>query len=797
MILKSFLLKIFILLAIGAFAQPTTKRFWLGATSGANFSSNTSWSASSGGAPTSYVSNVNTHYTFDGAGTPGLTYTINADDLNIGYITVTNNTTVILQRGTSSGTTNINTSGIDIDAGSKLVWQNTGTGGTLALIYQTTYTNGFIDGELEVLSGAARANFNPSGISTGFTNIVSSTGVIRLTGTVATNSSTITSTPTTLNLQANSNVYINQNGGASFTANCSPTSTIHITGPNQTNSTAGRLSSSLAAGNIIVNIPNNTVNVPLFFGGGWSTNNITIENAGTGKVGFYNSGTASSGTISGNLTLSSMGGTTSPYFQYLLTGSTTTNTLVNILGNLDVQAGTTLDLGTNGTGSALGQLGVRGNVTVAGTLTETGGSSATSGYPITLNGTATSQNINFTGATLNNDVSIVLNNPLGFDMTGDLTMSSSANSRFTFSNGILNGAGTLTALSNATTAITGGSPTSFFNGGKIRRSMDAAGSTYFFAVGKANKFAPVKIFPTTANPSDFTVEYFSNQFTTLTCTNTALTASYQEYWNINRNAGADPVDLSLLTINKAGSGMIDPNNQAYQVGRYNGATWDDFPNGSTNSTYLTTGLEVTTSAYAGAFSPFTIVAPLTSLPVTLARFTGQVTGATNTLDWTTATEANNAKFIVERSVNGTSFNPIGEVASRATNGNSNVSINYSFVDVNPVSGKSFYRLRQVDRGGAEKLSHIVTLRRGGGKLEITDVRPNPTSNFVYFNLLGENNTSKLLVVRDMNGKEVLRKQYNNAGSNSLNLANLSSGIYTLEAIDNKTAERAIYKIVKQ
>lgn len=183
------------------------------------------------------------------------------------------------------------------------------------------------------------------------------------------------------------------------------------------------------------------------------------------------------------------------------------------------------------------------------------------------------------------------------------------------------------------------------------------------------------------------------------------------------------------------------------------------------------------------------------VPITLTDFRGAVTGNTNTLYWTTQQEQNNNKFVVERSLDGRSFEVIGETLTRALNGNSSTPLNYSFVDASPVNGKTYYRLRIVDRNDRQAFSPIVTLLRGKGQFEIVDVRPNPTTGNVYFNLVGSSGGTTV-VVRSMNGVEVMRKQFTQPSNFSINMSALANGLYILEATD-RNGEKATFKITKQ
>jgi hypothetical protein len=76
------------------------------------------------------------------------------------------------------------------------------------------------------------------------------------------------------------------------------------------------------------------------------------------------------------------------------------------------------------------------------------------------------------------------------------------------------------------------------------------------------------------------------------------------------------------------------------------------------------------------------------------------------LDWQTSTESNSSHFIVERSADGAEWEAIGTVKAA---GNSTQSMNYTFEDGLPISGKSMYRLQQMDLDGSFRLSGTETV----------------------------------------------------------------------------------------
>ncbi len=102
-----------------------------------------------------------------------------------------------------------------------------------------------------------------------------------------------------------------------------------------------------------------------------------------------------------------------------------------------------------------------------------------------------------------------------------------------------------------------------------------------------------------------------------------------------------------------------------------------------------------------AFEPLPI-----SLPVELLNFTGREDGKGVSLQWQTAVELNNDFFEVQHSPTGElgSFQVVGSVSGH---GDSDEIIAYQLYHENPVQGFNYYRLRQVDYGGAFEFSPTI------------------------------------------------------------------------------------------
>ncbi len=266
-------------------------------------------------------------------------------------------------------------------------------------------------------------------------------------------------------------------------------------------------------------------------------------------------------------------------------------------------------------------------------------------------------------------------------------------------------------------------------------------------------------------------------------------------WTIERLSGAGGTYTAIVDATGFMGTVGIPVTDLSKIALIKKTTAGDWVAGADGTATTPTNLNALTRTGCTAFSVFGLGGTLVGLPIKLDNVKATITGATNTVSWTTQTEANSNKFVVQRSTTGNDFTAIGEVATRAINGNSTAALNYSFVDVNPVQGKQYYRLQMVENDGKITYSPTVSLRRGGGKLEIVDVRPNPTTGIVYFNVLGVSNNVNV-AVRSLNGQTVIAKGLTNSNGFNIDLTALQTGMYILEVTDVKTNEKANYKVIK-
>ncbi|WP_460614951.1 PA14 domain-containing protein [Hymenobacter seoulensis] len=187
---------------------------------------------------------------------------------------------------------------------------------------------------------------------------------------------------------------------------------------------------------------------------------------------------------------------------------------------------------------------------------------------------------------------------------------------------------------------------------------------------------------------------------------------------------------------------------------------------------------------AGRLCTSTSNAPL---PVTLTRFGAQAEAAGVAIRWETAQEVNSAAFVVERSVNGQVFEPVGEVAAA---GNSQRQQVYSFLDRTPFAGLSYYRLRQVDLDGSARFSEVVSVRKEGAanagmRLALF---PNPTPDGACTIRLEQPTAEAAeLQVLDLTGRVVYAQKLPASSSteHTLRPGQLAPGVYMVRLASSK------------
>jgi poly(3-hydroxybutyrate) depolymerase len=183
-----------------------------------------------------------------------------------------------------------------------------------------------------------------------------------------------------------------------------------------------------------------------------------------------------------------------------------------------------------------------------------------------------------------------------------------------------------------------------------------------------------------------------------------------------------------------------------------------------------------------------------ALPVKLENYTVQLKDEKVYVDWTTSEEINNAKFTIERSVDGVKFT---EVASIPAVGNS-TGKSYQWIDGRALPNVSYYRLSQTDLDGRKEVFQVKkVLNRSLADRNII-VAPNPfTTELTAF--INVPQTQQVTVsVTDMSGrvmKTVYGKYAQGAAEINFNTIDLPRGVYLLKVKGDTFTQTQ--KIIKQ
>jgi hypothetical protein len=174
----------------------------------------------------------------------------------------------------------------------------------------------------------------------------------------------------------------------------------------------------------------------------------------------------------------------------------------------------------------------------------------------------------------------------------------------------------------------------------------------------------------------------------------------------------------------------------------------------------------------------------TALPISLVKFTADKLSEKVKLNWVTATEINNDKFIIERSADGENFELVSEVKGA---GNSREINSYNVVDADPLKGTSYYRLTQVDFNGASETFAPVAVNMSG-KLHLATVQSNTEAGNIDMSIYSPSATSTAIRVLDLSGRTIASQQVNlveGYQSVNINTNNLSSGIHIIQIMNGE------------
>lgn len=579
-----------------------------------------------------------------------------------------------------------------------------------------------------------------------------------------------------------------------------PGTVVTLTGTNFTGVTGVQLNGVAVASFVVVNSTTITAVVAVANTSGVFT---VITSVGSGS-------SAGSFTVYPILTVSSFTSVSGgPYSKIYVTGTGTAvlGATVQVFDSVIVNTGGTFDFNSNsltGTGTFTANAGsnIRVGSTagisvsgIAGNIQMSGARSFSGAANYIYNGIAPQVTGNGLPATVNK---LTIANSTGVTLTSAVTVTDTLS---------LTGGGIWLASNNLTLATTGRvagfTPINYVvtNGsGSLRMNVANNATNATFPIGSSS-YTPALLQLTVGSTADvFSVRVSDGVFTTGNNTGSQITGNVvNRTWFVSEAVAGG----SVATLNVAWDDSLELsgfNRANCAVARHNGTNYGYIGTSPFAAAGLTSGQRTRVVTNLTTFSYFAVGDNNSPLPVKLISLSAKVAANDVVVSWTTASEMDNKGFEVERSVDGRSFEKVGEFVEGA--GNSNVSIDYSLTDEQAFAATKsqvlYYRLKQMDFDGTETYSNTIKVAKEGDNVNALSAYPNPfTSNYnVSFDAKQEGTVTIEMV--DLQGK-IVNSQTTviSKGLNTVtidNVLHLHAGIYFVKVMVD--GDMQLVKLVK-
>ena len=506
-------------------------------------------------------------------------------------------------------------------------------------------------------------------------------------------------------------------------------------------------------------------------------------------------------------------------------GTSNTGVVLNMAGNLTIDASSTFDMTNSGSNNMTVPLTVGQDINISGTLIASGVNNGNiilgRNWTRFTGGTFTHNNrkVSFTGsdnATLMAPATGEVFHGLEISKsssTNTVTLNNRAtvNSLLELNNGVF-----ITRLGDLSTSTknpliliagatyTGGGLNSFVSG-----PMQKIGSTDFvFPVGKIKNSEYNYRICGVSNLSaseTFTAEFFRENANLVgPITAPGITKiSFCEYWGIERNATAtanvmlswsaqSPCNMvnyvtfpaTIKVVHNTGAVLVHPS------GNWDIAGADSWTGNATAGTVTWNNVN--------NFSPFTLGTTsffLNALPAQFVDLKGKLQSGTVDLNWNVEGNDLQAGYEIQHSADGTDFKTIG--AQTAVPGLSSAA--YKLAHTQPVQGWNYYRVLTTDLQGKQTVSSVVRIWFGSISAK-PSVYPNPIQGSqINLNTRGLSKGVYALQLIGMDGKIVMQRTINLSGNGEMLTLEagkaLSTGMYWLTITGSQT-EPVRIKIIK-
>ena len=162
------------------------------------------------------------------------------------------------------------------------------------------------------------------------------------------------------------------------------------------------------------------------------------------------------------------------------------------------------------------------------------------------------------------------------------------------------------------------------------------------------------------------------------------------------------------------------------------------------------------------------------------------------LSWLTLQEFNTDNFIVEKSLNGANWLQVGNLFAK---GGESQKTSYNLTDSKPVNGINYYRLKKLDRDGHFEYSNIVQVNFRESALGFS-VFPNPAKDKVTIYAKSGFTQGMQAQLYHKNGMLLETKYIQSANAQSMDISDLSNGLYFMRIVDAKGVTLHTQSVIK-
>ncbi|HSY76071.1 MAG TPA: T9SS type A sorting domain-containing protein [Bacteroidia bacterium] len=174
----------------------------------------------------------------------------------------------------------------------------------------------------------------------------------------------------------------------------------------------------------------------------------------------------------------------------------------------------------------------------------------------------------------------------------------------------------------------------------------------------------------------------------------------------------------------------------------------------------------------------------------VVSFSGSGNTTNNELSWATTYENNCSSFTIERSCDHIAWEDAGKIKAE---GNTTKQIPYYWKDESPYTGFTYYRLKAIAADGHFAYTPSIVVEC---KVQVSvEISPNPANGIIKINVLGTENESSHVYIKNMMGQILFSTDVVNNHPVELDIEAYPEGVYAVD-VESKNGS-AIQKLIKR